>query len=135
VSVDRGVATLSGAVPNERQRVRAERIAKASGAVRVENELRVDRDVATGTSGRLERDAHSAKQGVSDGWITTTIKTKFMGDEGTRASDIDVDTNAHVVTLRGRAVSQAARRRAVQIARETDGVARVVDNLRVEPRR
>ena len=95
----------------------------------------MDRDAAIGTTGRLERDEHSAKAGVSDGWITTTIKTKFMGDDGTRASDIDVDTNGHIVTLTGHAVSAAARAKAVQIARDTDGVVRVVDRLRIEPRR
>jgi len=135
VSVERGVATLRGDVPSERQRRRAEQIARDSGAVRVDNRINVDRDGAVGTTGRLEHDAHSANGGVSDGWITTTIKTKFMGDERTRASDIDVDTNGHIVTLRGRAVSAAARAKAVQIARDTSGVVRVVDKLRVEPHR
>jgi len=138
VSVDRGVATLTGAVPSERQRRRAAQLARSSGAARVDNQIAVDRDAATGTTGRLERDArdtgHRAKEGISDTWITTTIKTKFMGEEGTRASDISVDTNGHIVTLTGRAVSEAAREKAVQIARDTDGVARVVDRLRVEPR-
>jgi osmotically-inducible protein OsmY len=135
VSVERGVATLRGDVRTERQRQRAEQIARDSGAVRVDNRISVVHDATVGTTGRLERDDHSATSGISDGWITTTIKTKFMGDERTRESNIDVDTNGHIVTLTGRAVSAAARAKAVQIARDTDGVVRVVDKLRVEPHR
>ena len=42
---------------------------------------------------------------------------------------IDVDTDGTVVTLSGRVSSEAEHRRAVQLARETEGVTSVVDNL------
>lgn len=47
-------------------------------------------------------------------------------------SDLHVDTNDTVVTLRGTAVSGQARARAAEIARGTEGVTRVVDEVVVK---
>jgi hypothetical protein len=49
-----------------------------------------------------------------------------------KAHEIDVTTNGGVVTLTGEVESNAARQQAVRLARETQGVTSVVDNLRVE---
>ncbi len=46
-------------------------------------------------------------------------------------SDIDVDVNNNVVTLNGTVKSAAAKAKAVSIAKTTDGVKNVIDNLRV----
>jgi len=48
-----------------------------------------------------------------------------------KAADIDVDTDGSVVTLTGDVGSAEERRRAVRIAKETDGVTKVADHLRV----
>jgi osmotically-inducible protein OsmY len=52
-------------------------------------------------------------------------------DDIIEAADIDVDTVDGVVTLNGSVGSPAERERAVQLARETDGVTRVVDLLTI----
>ena len=44
---------------------------------------------------------------------------------------IDVDTNNGVVTLNGTISNAAERRRALEIARDTDGVKSVKDNLKI----
>ena len=44
---------------------------------------------------------------------------------------IDVDTSNGVVTLTGNVSSRAEADRAVMMARSTEGVARVINNLRV----
>ena len=46
---------------------------------------------------------------------------------------VDVDTHNKVVTLSGEVDTQAQRTHAVMIARNTDGVADVIDELRVNP--
>ena len=56
-----------------------------------------------------------------------------MGVDVLKGSDIDVSTEKHVVTLKGTVASAAARTRAVQLARTTQGVKRVVDHLTVAP--
>ena len=50
-------------------------------------------------------------------------------DDRVKAANIDIDTAGSVVTLTGRVGSDEERRRAVQLARETDGVTSVVDHL------
>jgi hyperosmotically inducible periplasmic protein len=69
----------------------------------------------------------------SDSGITTAVKTKFASDDTVKATDINVDTKDKVVTLRGEVQSSAAKVRAVEIARATDGVRDVVDVLVVTP--
>jgi hyperosmotically inducible periplasmic protein len=67
----------------------------------------------------------------SDVGITTAVKSKFAADDTVKAYKIDVDTKEGVVTLTGEVPSQAAKETAVKIARSTDGVASVVDNLTI----
>ncbi len=75
--------------------------------------------------------AERAQRAVSDVSVTAKIKSKMTLDDTVEAAQIDVDTNGSVVTLRGTVDSEAKRARAVQLARETDGVTSVVDELRV----
>jgi len=70
----------------------------------------------------------------SDADITEKIKSEISTDRTiTNASNIDVSTHGHVVTLSGTAESPIAKERALTLARATDGVKRVVDNLTVAP--
>ena len=69
----------------------------------------------------------------TDPGITTAVKGKFAADDVVKAYRIDVDTKDHVVTLNGAVDTPAARERAVQLARNTDGVRDVVDRLTVTP--
>jgi hyperosmotically inducible protein len=69
----------------------------------------------------------------SDTGITTAVKTKMAADDTVKASEINVDTHNRVVTLNGTVGSQSEKERAVLIARDTKGVASVVDDLVVGP--
>ena len=64
--------------------------------------------------------------------MTASIKAKLAQDDLVKAHDINVTTRDHVVTLSGDVENLAAKQRAVQLARDTRGVDRVVDNLRVQ---
>jgi hyperosmotically inducible protein len=86
--------------------------------------------------------ADKTKEGVSktgevitDGWITTRVKSKFVGEDLLKGSDINVDTDNHVVTLKGTVPSAAARARAVAEAKEVEGVHKVVDQLTIGPKK
>ena len=70
---------------------------------------------------------------ASDPGVTTAVKTKLAADDTVKAYQIDVDTKGGVVTLTGAVETQAAKERAVQLARETDGVTSVEDRLTVDP--
>lgn len=70
---------------------------------------------------------------ASDPGVTTAVKSKLAADDTVKAYQIDVDTADGVVTLSGAVQTQAAKDRAIQLARETDGVTRVEDRLTVDP--
>jgi hypothetical protein len=69
----------------------------------------------------------------TDAGITSAVKSKMAADDTVKAYKVDVDTHNKVVTLTGEVDTEAQRAQAVMIARNTDGVADVVDQLRVNP--
>jgi hyperosmotically inducible periplasmic protein len=69
----------------------------------------------------------------SDPGITTAVKGKLAADDTVKSYRIDVDTKDRVVTLNGAVDTPVARTRAVELARGTDGVREVVDQLTVTP--
>jgi hypothetical protein len=75
--------------------------------------------------------AEKVKNGLSEAALTGKIKAKMALDDSIKARSIDVTTDNGVVTLSGSVRSQGERDRAVALARETDGVVRVVDHLEV----
>lgn len=68
---------------------------------------------------------------VDDAAITMAVKAKLAADGDINPFNIDVDTNEGVVTLQGRVAKVEARTKAEQLARETDGVRRVVNLVKV----
>jgi hyperosmotically inducible protein len=67
----------------------------------------------------------------TDAGITTAVKSKLAADDDVKAYQIDVTTNDKVVSLTGTVETTTAKTRAVEIARQQDGVASVVDNITV----
>ena len=70
---------------------------------------------------------------VDDAAIVTKIKAKLTADTNVNPFNIDVDSNSGEVTLQGTVAKDEARTRAEQLARETDGVRRVINLIKVEP--
>jgi osmotically-inducible protein OsmY len=66
---------------------------------------------------------------VSDISVTTRVKADISSDKLLQDTAIDVDTLDHVVTLKGTVISSAAKERAAEIARGTDGVTGVVNQI------
>jgi osmotically-inducible protein OsmY len=67
----------------------------------------------------------------TDPGITATVKARLAADDIVRAYVIDVDTAEGVVTLSGTVPTAVAEDRAIRLARETDGVVEVVDEIAV----
>ena len=129
VTVDRGVATLTGDVATDAQKQAAARVASIDGVSRVKNELRVSAGTDRTLSDRAKQGLNKAGGTITDAWITTKVNWFFVGEDALKGSHIDVDTHNHVVTLKGTVASAAGRTRAVSLAKNTEGVARVVDQL------
>jgi hyperosmotically inducible protein len=90
------------------------------------------REVGAEIGEKIAVGANAARREMSNAQLTGKIKAKMALDDTIRASAIDVDTNGSVVTLSGTVDSDAQRQRALQLARETDGVTSVVNRLRVK---
>jgi hyperosmotically inducible protein len=69
----------------------------------------------------------------SDPGITTSVKTRLAADDVVKARQIDVDTRDRVVTLSGEVMTPEEEAKALEIARNTEGVADVVDAVEVVP--
>jgi osmotically-inducible protein OsmY len=160
VKVTDGVATLTGTVATEAERTKATQLATMKGVARVDNKILVDLSAAghpRGTTGKVvdktkeagektkevgEKAVDKTKEGLSktgevitDSWITGRVKAKFVGDDLMKDSDVSVETDNHVVTLRGTVMTPAARTHAVMQAKEVEGVHRVVDKLTIGPKK
>jgi osmotically-inducible protein OsmY len=75
--------------------------------------------------------AIEARHALEAGRVTAKIKSKMALDDLVKARSIDVDTEGSVVTLTGAVSSEAERERALQLARQTEGVTGVVDRLNI----
>lgn len=87
--------------------------------------------LATRAAARANDAASKVGDTVGDRALTARIKSKMILDDDVKARGIDVDTSGTIVTLTGVVRSAAERDRAVQLARETKGVTKVIDKLRV----
>ena len=129
-----GVVTLAGTVDAEADRREAIRIARTTeGVTDVRDQLRVKEAVAT-TGTTAAGAAEEGAESLNDSWITAKIQSKYFLNPDVKGRDINVDTNAGVVRLRGSVDSYGERRQAVSLARNTDGVREVRDELRVDRR-
>src|SRR5215475_2258226 len=72
------------------------------------------------------------RRSAGDATINTAVKNKLAADPITSAAKIDVDTSNGVVTLSGKVPTAAEKSEAERIARNTQGVRQVVNNITVE---
>ncbi|MBO0860530.1 MAG: BON domain-containing protein [Chloracidobacterium sp.] len=69
---------------------------------------------------------------ATDATVTTAVKNKLAAEPTTSAARINVDTANGTVTLSGSVPTAAERSEAERIARNTQGVTQVVNNITVE---
>jgi hyperosmotically inducible periplasmic protein len=72
------------------------------------------------------------RRSASDTTINTAVKNRLAADPTTNAAKIDVDTSNGVVTLSGKVPTAAEKSEAERIARNTQGVRQVVNNISAE---
>ena len=90
------------------------------------------KDAAARASDSTKSAGGRVANAAGDAAITAAIKTKFLADDTIPGTKIDVDTNNNVVTLSGVVRTAAEKTRALQMARQTEGVKSVVDKLKVQ---
>jgi len=119
VDVREGIVLLAGNVPNQEDRIEAERIAWSAPRVdQVGNEI-------------LMKDKQGAIRNAKDKLLTTSVKTRLTADKYVKARNINVESHDGVVYLLGVARNQAELERVAQIASETRGTREVISYVTV----
>ncbi len=129
--VNDGVVTLSGSVKSDVDKDLAQEIAKGIGGVeQVENNLIVKPDYEDKSHGKSKDDKdRTVGQWYDDSTTTAVVKSKLLWNSETSGLDVNVDTHYGVVTLTGTVDGSAEKDLIVQIAKNTDGVRDVENNL------
>jgi osmotically-inducible protein OsmY len=113
-----GMVTLTGSVGADSAKALArETVAGLPDVKGVENNLQV-----TG-----------APTPSSDAWLSDKLKITLLFHRSVRAGKTEVEVKEGVVTLRGRAESQAQKELAAEYARDIEGVKEVINEMTVAP--
>lgn len=130
VSVKNGKATLTGKVEESADKDLAKHIAMGvSGIKEVDNQIVVQADYAPAARAGGDR---TFGETIEDATITAAVKSKLLWSSQTDGLQMDVDTSRGRVTLKGTADTAAAKEFAGRMARNTNGVVAVDNQLRVD---
>ena len=124
VDTSGGVVTLFGIVNSEQDKVAAgQQVATIEGVKSVENDLQV---VAETAQKRVD---------ARDDQVLDSVKKRLKGREGLKDDNIDVEVKNGVVRLTGTVDGYGERMTALTVARSTDGVKSVVDDLQIQQKK
>jgi hyperosmotically inducible protein len=121
VDARKGEVQLSGFVDNEGQIDRAVALAKGvEGVNGVDNKISIKEGTA------------SIGNKVDDGITTASVKSALIADSGIHGAEIGVATRKGIVQLSGYVDNEAQADRAIAIARSTEGVQSVNNEMSVK---
>lgn len=124
-SVEDGVVTLEGEVETSTDKALAEELVEGiDGVTRVNNNLTVRHEDDDDDNGGV-------RATLNDGRIFTVLKSRLLMSGDVSGRDIEVEVDDGVVTLSGEVETSSERDLALEMARNTNGVSNVRDNLRV----
>jgi osmotically-inducible protein OsmY len=140
---EKNAATISGDVSTEALRLKAVELAKATHSgliitdkidVKPREITRADYNDALAQSERTKATGAGEKLGDSldDAWIHTKIVAQLVTDADTPQRKINVDVVNNVVTLRGIVNTAEQKTEAERIAKTTEGVKKVVSQLKID---
>jgi hypothetical protein len=93
--------------------------------------MKSDKGTAASAKGQAKADAKKGDGKSPDAVITGKIKTGFIKDKIVRSRNYNVDTKDGVVTVKGKARTQAELDRALEIAKTTQGVKSVNNEVQL----
>lgn len=141
---DEHAVTISGTVPTQSLRTKAVDAAKTVDATLVVTDKidvrpeRVERrdyndDMAREARERASTAGESIGDSLDDAWIHTKIRSQLIAEGVFPGSSLNVDVTNNVATLRGNVATAADKTKAGEIARTTEGVKSVRNQLVVKP--
>jgi len=141
---DKNAVTISGNVPTQGLRTRAVDAAKSAHAgLVITDKIDVepgmveravfDDDMAREARERASSRSETVGDSLEDAWIHAKIRSQLLAEGEFPGGSLNVDVAEQVVTLRGSVSTSADKTKAEQIAKATDGVKRVRNQLVVKP--
>jgi len=131
IVVAAGVFFLGWDIDRFRGIERPRDVAGTSGDAAARDVGAAARDAGATARDKTSQAADATMRAIEDGRLTTKIKAKMALDDSVKALDLNVDTKDTIVTVTGEVRSEAERQRALTLARETAGVTKVIDQVRV----
>lgn len=132
IAIESQTVILTGAVQKPSNIAIAEALARTvEGVLKVNNDL----TCAPGGSNFAMAEAAVAKTSyqINDALLETKVMTKLLAKTGLNALKIDVEAANGVVSLTGTVADLSHRDEALRIVRETGGVKRVNDQMKLAP--
>lgn len=121
VRSENGAITLSGNAQTSAAKELAGQLAEnTEGVSQVFNHLSIS--TADSSSSEVQTAVEEARENISDGWITSKVKASLLYSRNLDGLNIEVNTQEGLVTLRGKVLSNAEKRLAMDIARNIRGV-------------
>lgn len=122
VRMDGSTAILTGTVRTQAALELADEVAlSVEGVKKVDNRLKLE----SGKPGR------TAEQEMEDSWLEAKVKRHLYSDIGTRARHLEIEVVDGVVSVRGELDSAVRHDLAVASVRQTEGVKKLVDLIKV----
>jgi hyperosmotically inducible protein len=129
VTTENGTVTLTGNVDSEQSKDQALKLARGTDGVgNVVDMISARNPSGSGNAPDADR---TVGEFVDDAGITISVKQRLLGDPLVKGLEIDVDTREGVVFLTGSVGSDAERKQAIQVVRDTNGVRDVQANLTI----
>jgi osmotically-inducible protein OsmY len=140
---DKKEATLSGLVDSETMRSKAIALAKGTQPdLKINDMIEVKpgkvarqdftEDLAKKEWEKAQQAGDRVGEEVKDAWIHAKVVGKLIENPDTPTRSINVDVVSGVVTLRGRVRTSEEKTEAQRVAKETEGVKRVENQLNVD---
>ena len=141
-NAQRNEVTLSGAVESQPLKTRAVELAKsAHPGLNITDKIEVKpreltraeytEDQARSARAKAKAVKETIGDSLDDAWIHTKIVAKLIGNSDTPERKINVDVVNNVVTLRGTVDTPEQKAEAERIARSTEGVKSVSNQIKV----
>ncbi len=90
------------------------------GVKSVANKLVINK--TPGVTGMAKASTKELSSAISDSWITTKLKSTYLYSRNIDSTDINVSTNAGIVTLSGKLETGVERALAIELAQNIRGV-------------
>ena len=141
-NADKNEVTLSGTVYAESTRTSAVELAKAAEpGIQVVDKIEVkpgdipksayNADMAREEREKAQSSGDKIGNSLDDAWIHTKLAAKLAADSTTPVRKMNIDVVNGTVTLRGNVDNAQAKQEAGRVAKDTDGVKRVNNLLKV----